>query len=145
MEDIDSPDTQTWVAAQGQLSREFLDSISGRDSMTQRLRDIWNYERWTPPVRYGANWFFTHNDGLQNQAVVFVTKDLRVGEAGSARLLLDPNTLSADGTVALRERAISPDERLFAYALSEAGSDWQVLRGGGVPPRPALPGTLPKS
>jgi prolyl oligopeptidase len=128
MEDIDSPDTRTWVTAQAQLSREFLDSIGGRDSMTQRLRDIWNYERWTPPVRHGGNWFFTHNDGLQNQSVVFVTKDLRAGDGGGTRLLFDPNTLSADGTVALRETAISADGRLFAYALSEAGSDWQVWR-----------------
>ena len=65
MEDIDSPDTRTWVAAQGQLSREFLDTIGGRDSMTQRLRDIWNFERWTPPVHHGGNWFFTHNDGFR--------------------------------------------------------------------------------
>jgi prolyl oligopeptidase len=142
MEDIDSPDTRTWVAAQGQLSREFLDSIGGRDSMTQRLRDIWNYERWSPPVRYGGNWFFTHNDGLQNQSVVFVMKDLRAGEAGAARLLLDPNTLSADGTVALRERAISADGRLFAYALSEAGSDWQVWRVRDVATGQDLPDTL---
>jgi prolyl oligopeptidase len=142
MEDIDSPDTRTWVAAQGQLSREFLDSIGGRDSMTQRLRDIWNYERWSPPVRYGGNWFFTHNDGLQNQSVVFVMKDLRAGEVGGARLLLDPNTLSADGTVALRERAISADGRLFAYALSEAGSDWQVWRVRDVATGQDLPDTL---
>jgi prolyl oligopeptidase len=142
MEDIDSPDTRTWVAAQGQLSKEFLDSIGGRDSMTRRLRDIWNYERWTPPVRHGGNWFYTHNDGLQNQSVVFVMKDPRAGEAGGARMLLDPNTLSADGTVALREHAISADGRLFAYALSEAGSDWQVWRVRDVATGQDLPDTL---
>ena len=142
MEDIDSPDTRTWVAAQGQLSREFLDSIGGRDSMTRRLRDMWNYERWTPPVRHGENWFYTHNDGLQNQSVVFVTKVLRADETGGARLLLDPNTLSTDGTVALREHAISADGRLFAYALSEAGSDWQVWRVRDVATGHDLPDTL---
>jgi prolyl oligopeptidase len=142
MEDIDSPDTRTWVAAQGQLSREFLDTIGGRDSMTRRLRDMWNYERWAPPVHHGGNWFYTHNDGLQNQSVVFVTKDLRAGQAGGARLLLDPNTLSADGTVALRETAISADGRLFAYALSEAGSDWQIWRIRDVATGQDLPDTL---
>jgi prolyl oligopeptidase len=142
MEDIDSPDTRTWVAAQGQLSREFLDTIGGRDSMTRRLRDMWNYERWTPPVHHGGNWFYTHNDGLQNQSVVFVSKDLRAGEGGGARLLLDPNTLSVDGTVALRETAISADGRLFAYALSEAGSDWQVWRIRDVATGQDLPDTL---
>jgi prolyl oligopeptidase len=142
MEDIDSPDTRTWVAAQGQLSREFLDTIGGRDSMTRRLRDMWNYERWTPPVHHGGNWFYTHNDGLQNQSVVFVSKDLRAGEGGGARLLLDPNTLSVDGTVALRETAISADGRLFAYALSEAGSDWQIWRIRDVATGQDLPDTL---
>src|SRR4029077_6336227 len=70
MEDIDSPDTRTWGAAQGQLSREFLDSIGGRDSMTQRLRDIWNYERWTPPVRYGGDLLFQHKTSTANPLVV---------------------------------------------------------------------------
>jgi prolyl oligopeptidase len=142
MEDIDSDDTRTWVSAQAQLSREFLDSIGGRDSMTQRLRDIWNYERWTPPVHHGGSWFFTHNDGLQNQSVVFVMKDLRAGDAGGARLLLDPNTLSADGTVALRGKAITADGRLFAYAVSEAGSDWQVWRVRDVATGQDLPDTV---
>ncbi len=137
MEDIDSPETQRWVAAQGELSRRFLDSIAGRESMTQRLRDMWNFERWTPPVRHGENWFYSHNDGLQNQAVVFV---MSPGLAG--RALVDPNTLSADGTVALRETAISADGRLFAYALSEAGSDWQTWRVRDVATGRDLPDTL---
>jgi prolyl oligopeptidase len=122
LENIDSADTTTWVAAEGRLSREFLDSIPGRDAIAERLRKIWNFERWTAPVRDGKNWFYTHNDGLQNQSVVFVTAD----PASAARVLLDPNTLSSDGTVALRETATSADGRLFAYALSDAGSDWQV-------------------
>ena len=143
MEDIDSPETRSWVAAQAELSREFLDSIAGRASMTQQLKDIWNFERWTPPVRHGENWFYTHNDGLQNQSVVFVMRDRRADEPESAaRVLLDPNTLSADGTVALRETAISADGRLFAYALSEAGSDWQVWRVRDVATGKDLPDTL---
>jgi prolyl oligopeptidase len=143
MEDIDSPETLNWVAAEGRLSREFLDSIAGRESMTQRLRDVWNFERWTPPVRHGENWFYTHNDGLQNQSVVFVMKDARAGDAAAgARVLLDPNALSADGTVALRETAVSADGRLFAYALSEAGSDWQIWRVRDVATGKDLPDTL---
>jgi prolyl oligopeptidase len=142
MEDIDSPETRGWVAEQAQLSREFLDSIAGRESMTQQLRNIWNFERWTPPVRHGENWFYTHNDGLQNQSVVFVMKDVRSSDAAGARVLLDPNTLSVDGTVALRETAISADGRFFAYALSEAGSDWQVWRVRDVTTGKDLPDTL---
>ena len=122
LEDIDSAQTGGWVAAEGRLSREFLDAIPGRGAIAERLRNIWNFERWTPPIRRGETWFFTHNDGLQNQSVVFVMSD----PAGAARVLFDPNTLSSDGTVSLREMAISADGRLFAYALSEAGSDWQV-------------------
>jgi prolyl oligopeptidase len=147
MEDIDSPETRGWVAAQARLSREFLDSIAGRESMSQQLRNIWNFERWTPPVRHGENWFYTHNDGLQNQSVVFVLptdgKAMRTGDTvAGARVLLDPNTLSTDGTVALRETAISADGRFFAYALSEAGSDWQVWRVRDVTTGKDLPDTL---
>jgi prolyl oligopeptidase len=142
MEDIDSPETQAWVAAEGQLSRDFLDAIAGRESMTQRLHDIWNFERWTPPVRHGENWFYTHNDGLQNQSVVFVTREPQSTDAGGARVLLDPNALSADGTVALRETAVSADGRWFAYAISEAGSDWQVWRVRDVATAKDLPDTL---
>ena len=143
MEDIDSPETRSWLAAENQLSRHFLDSTAGRESMTQRLNDLWNFERWTPPVRYGDNWFYTHNDGLQNQSVIFVMKDPGAGDgAAGARVLLDPNTLSADGTVALREEAISADGRLFAYALSEAGSDWQIWRVRDVATGKDLPDAL---
>ena len=138
LEDIDSPETREWVAAEGRLSRQYLDAIPGREAMTRRLRDIWNFERWTPPVRYGSRWFYSHNDGLQNQAVVRVAED----PAGAARTLIDPNSLSADGTVALRETAVSADGRLFAYALSEAGSDWQVWRVRDVATGKDLPDTL---
>ncbi len=138
LEDIDSPETTAWVAAQGRLSRRFLDAVDGRQAMTARLRDMWNFERWTPPVHYGAHWFYSHNDGLQNQSVVFVMDD----PAGASRLLLDPNTLSSDGTVALRETAVSADGRLFAYAWSDAGSDWQVWRVRDVASGQDLPDTI---
>ena len=122
MEDIDSPATRAWVEAQDKLSRDYLNALPGRDGIAQRLRQIWNFERWSAPTRHGRYWVYTHNDGLQNQAVIFVTTD----PAKPGRVLLDPNTLSKDGTVALRETAVSDDGRLFAYALSDAGSDWQI-------------------
>jgi prolyl oligopeptidase len=122
MEDIDSPATRAWVEAEGKLSRDYLNAIPGREAIAERLKQIWNFERWSPPEHHGRYWFYTHNDGLQNQSVTFATTD--PGTAG--RVLLDPNTLSKDGTVALRETAISDDGRLFAYALSDAGSDWQI-------------------
>ena len=122
MEDIDSPATRAWVAAEDKLSRDYLAALPGRAAIAARLKEIWNYERWGAPARHGHYWFYTHNDGLQNQAVIFVSTD--PGTPG--HILLDPNTLSKDGTVALRETAISDDGRLFAYALSDAGSDWQI-------------------
>jgi prolyl oligopeptidase len=122
LENIDSADTRTWVTAEEQLSRQFLDAIPGREELAERLRKVWNFERWSPPVRYGKTWLYTHNDGLQNQAVVFVATDIDA----PGRVLIDPNGLSADGTVALRETAMSDDGRLFAYSLSDGGSDWQV-------------------
>ena len=122
MEDIDSPATRTWVEAEDKLSRDYLAALPGREAIAARLKQIWNYERWGAPTRHGHYWFYTHNDGLQNQAVIFVTPD--PGTPG--HVLLDPNTLSKDGTVALRETAVSDDGRLFAYALSDAGSDWQI-------------------
>lgn len=122
MEDIDSPATRAWVEAEGKLSRTYLDAIPGRAAIEERLRKIWNFERWSAPEHHGRYWFYTHNDGLQNQAVIFATAD----PGTPAKVLLDPNRLSKDGTVALRETAISDDGRLFAYALSDAGSDWQI-------------------
>ncbi len=122
MEQIDSPATHAWVQAESKLTRGYLDAIAERRSIAARLKQSWDYERWSPPEHYGSYWFYSHNDGLQNQAVVFVTSDPRM----PAHVLLDPNTLSKDGTVALSDTAPSDDGRLFAYALSEAGSDWQT-------------------
>jgi prolyl oligopeptidase len=122
LEDIDSPQTRSWVEAESALSSKYLAAIPGRDEIARRLKQIWNFERWSPPEKHGQYWFYTHNDGLQNQAVIFATSDADK----PAHVLLDPNTLSKDGTIALRERAISSDGRYFAYALSDAGSDWQV-------------------
>ncbi len=122
MEDIDSPETRTWVEAERKLSRDYLDAIPGRDAIAERLKKIWNVEQWGSPEHHGKYWFYTHNDGLQNQSVVYVTTD----PASAGKVLLDPNTLAADGTISLREEAISDDGRYFAYALSDAGSDWQI-------------------
>ena len=122
MEDIDSPATRAWVEAEGKLSRAYLDALPKHEEFATHLKEIWNFERWSAPTLHGHNWFYTHNDGLQNQAVIFVTAD----PATPGHVLLDPNTLSKDGTVALRETAVSDDGRLFAYALSDAGSDWQI-------------------
>jgi prolyl oligopeptidase len=138
MENIDSPETRAWVEAEAKLSSRYLAAIPGRGAIAARLTKLWNFERWGAPEKYGEHWFFTHNDGLQNQSVIFVTSD----PGTAAHVLLDPNTLSADGTVALREQAISRDGRLFAYAVSDAGSDWQIWRVRDVATGKDLPDEL---
>ena len=124
MEDIDSPQTRAWVEAEAKQSSDYLAAIPGRDKIAERMRKIWNFERWSAPEKHGKWWIYSHNDGLQSQAVLFATDNPKA----KGRVLLDPNSLSKDGTVSLRESAVSDDGRYFAYALSEAGSDWQVWR-----------------
>jgi prolyl oligopeptidase len=122
MEDIDSPQTRGWVEAEAKLSSDYLAKIPARDKIAARMKKIWDFERWTAPEKHGKHWFYSHNDGLQSQSVVYVTDDPK----SAGKILLDLNGLSADGTVALRDHAISDDGRYFAYAVSDAGSDWQI-------------------
>jgi len=138
MEEIDSPQTRAWVQAQDKVSSAYLGALPHRVEIARRLKEIWNFERWSAPEKYGSNWFYTHNDGLQNQAVLFVTAN----PADKGRVLLDPNALSADGTVSLRETSVSDDGRLLAYALSDGGSDWQIWHVRDVATGADLPDTL---
>ena len=124
LENLDDARTRLWVGAEANLARSYLASLPGRDHIARTLTGIWNYERWTPPTRLGGRWFYTHNDGLQNQNVLWLTDD----PEHSGRVLLDPNSLSGDGTVALKGTDVTHDGRLLVYGLSEAGSDWEVLR-----------------
>jgi len=103
LEDIDSPATHEWIEAENKVTFDYLARIPGRDAIKQRLTEIWNYERYSAPQQYGGRYFYTHNDGLQNQAVLYVAD----APAAKPRLLLDPNTLTADGTMALKGYAIS--------------------------------------
>jgi len=121
LEDENSPATAAWVEAQNRVTFAYLGSIPERPIIRARLQRLWNYEKFTPPRREGNRYFFSYNNGLQNQYV------LCVGEAIGRphRVLLDPNTLSPDGTVALTGYAVSDDGRLLAYGLASAGSDWQ--------------------
>ncbi len=97
MEDVDSPQTTAWVKAEGDLTRSYLDAIPQRDAIRTEYRKLLDYEKVSAPFHQGPWWFFTRNTGLQNQNVLYV----RRGENGTPRVLLDPNTLAADGTVAL--------------------------------------------
>src|SRR5215472_12747892 len=121
LEDTDSPDTKTWVEEENKLTYSYLDQIPYRGAIRDRLLKLWNYERFTVPEVEGGRYFFQHNNGLQNQNVLFVAESLNA----EPRELLDPNTLSSDGTVALSGTAITDDGKLMAYGTAASGSDWQ--------------------
>ena len=120
MENVDSGEVKTWVDAENRLTRGYLDDVPGREAMHARLMEITNFERYTAPTRKGSRYFYEHNTGLQNQNVVFWQEGLK----GEPKVLLDPNTMSGDGTVALSGMSVTEDGRLAAYAIAEAGSDW---------------------
>ena len=120
MENVDSPEVKQWVDAENTLTRSYLDPIPGRDAIKSRLLALTDYERYSAPGRQGKRYFYSHNTGLQNQAVFFWQEGL----SGEPHVLIDPNTLSKDGTVALNGMGLTDDGKLMAYALSDAGSDW---------------------
>ncbi|NSW53132.1 MAG: S9 family peptidase [Anaerolineae bacterium] len=120
MEDLDSDETTAWVQAQNECTNAFLAGISQREQIKQRMTGLWNYEKFSTPFRRGGRIFTFHNDGLQNQNVLFWQESLE----SEPKVLLDPNTLSEDGTIALNTLAISPDGSKLAYGLSVSGSDW---------------------
>jgi prolyl oligopeptidase len=123
LEDPDAQDTREWVAAENALTRKYVDSYAGRDKIAKWLTNIWNYPRYSLPYKHGGRYFFSKNDGLQNQSVIYMQESLD----GEARLVIDPNKLSEDGTIALNSEEYSYDGKLFAYGLSKSGSDWQEI------------------
>ncbi|HET6350165.1 MAG TPA: prolyl oligopeptidase family serine peptidase [Candidatus Krumholzibacteria bacterium] len=123
MEDPDSKETRAWVDAENVLTRSYIDSYPAREAIEARLKTLFNYERYSVPVRHGDRYFYTRNDGLQNQAVLYMQKV----NGGDPVVVLDPNKLLADGTVALTTTSYSKDGTMLGYGLSTAGSDWQEL------------------
>lgn len=124
LEDDNSEETKAWVKAQNALTFAYLEKLPRREEIKTRLKKLWNYERVGQPFERGGRWFFTHNSGLQNQAVLMTASSLE----GEARVLLDPNAMSKDGTTSLSDYEPSEDGKLIAYGISEAGSDWTTLR-----------------
>ncbi|GAA3950207.1 prolyl oligopeptidase family serine peptidase [Hymenobacter algoricola] len=125
LEDLDSPETKAWVTAENKVTFGYLDKIPFREQIKARLTKMWNYERYGVPQVEGSNLYFSKNDGLQNQAVLYVQQN---GAEGQPDVLLDPNKFSADGTTALAGTYFSNDHRYLAYATSGGGSDWQKLK-----------------
>jgi len=117
----DSPDVTAWVEAQGKYTRTMLDQLPGRDGIKKRLLELNQYTRGASPVKRAGRVFFLRQDGLQNQPVLYVRE-----KDGAERELLNPNTLTKDGTAAISSWAPSPNGKLLVYGIAKAGSDWEV-------------------
>jgi len=124
LEDPNSEETAAWVRAQNEATFAYLGAISGRDRIAERLTELWNYPKFSIPYFLGGRYVFGKNDGLQNQDVLYAQETLE----DEPRVLLDPNRLSEDGTVALANLSFSDDGRYMMYGTSASGSDWQTLR-----------------
>jgi prolyl oligopeptidase len=121
LENLDSEQTKKWIEAENKVTADYLAAIPERKKINEKMTALWNYEKYTVPYHEGSRYFFSKNTGLQNQNVVYTGSTL----PGEAKMLLDPNTLSKDGTIALSGIDITDDGKLMAYGLAVAGSDWQ--------------------
>jgi prolyl oligopeptidase len=124
LEDPESEKTRTWVEAENKVTRAYLNTFKGRERIRKRLTELWNYPKYSVPTKEGRRYFFFKNDGLQNQSVLYMQDTLD----SEPVLLLDPNQLSKDGTVALSTQKFNKDGTLLAYGLSQSGSDRQDIK-----------------
>ncbi|MEK6615223.1 MAG: prolyl oligopeptidase family serine peptidase, partial [Bacteroidota bacterium] len=123
LEDDTSEETKQWVEAENKVTFDYLSKIPFRQQMKNRLTQVWNFEKMTAPFKKGNYYFFYKNNGLQNQNVLYVQDRLN----GSPKVLIDPNTLSADGTTSLSGISIREDGKYIAYNLAKSGSDWNDI------------------
>jgi prolyl oligopeptidase len=138
LENSDSPETRQWIEEQNKLTFGYLNQIPERAWIKERLTKLWNYEKVSAPFKRGDRYFIYKNDGLQNQSVLYWMKGLK----DTPKVVIDPNKLSADGTVAMAGSSISDDGKLIAYALSSGGSDWTEWHVREVETAKDLPDTI---
>ena len=138
LEDETSPEVKAWVDAQNKVTFAYLDKIPYREKLKARLTQLINYPRINAPFRRGDTYFFTKNDGLQNQSVYYIQK----GVNGTPEVFLDPNKFSADGTSTLSAFSLSKDGKYVAYGMSTGGSDWVEIHLMEVATRKVLPDHL---
>lgn len=120
----ESKDVAGWVEAQNKVTFGYLEQIPEREYINERLTELWNFEKFGAPSKHGGRYYYSHNSGLQNQYVLYVQDSLD----SEARVLMDPNTWSDDGTVALAGTAFSDDGNYVAYGVQDAGSDWRIWK-----------------
>jgi prolyl oligopeptidase len=118
----ESPEVAAWVEAENKVTNAYLEAIPERGAIKKRLTELWNYERYSLPTKKTGLYFFSRNDGLQNQSVLYVADALKA----KPRVLIDPNQWSKDGTVSLAGTAVSPEAKFLAYGKSAGGSDWHT-------------------
>jgi prolyl oligopeptidase len=138
LEDVDSPETLKWVEAENQLTFRYLAAIPQREAVRQRLTDLYNYERYSAPLQVRGRIFYAYNSGLQDQAVYYYQDSAE----DSPHVLIDPNTLSADGTTAIDGFFPNHSGSLVAYSTAQAGSDWSIWKIRAVQSGKDLPDTL---
>ena len=123
LEDDNSTETAEWVKTQNQLTFGYLEKLPFRNQIKTRLTELWDYPKYGTPFKEAGKYFFFRNNGLQNQSVLYITSDL----AAEPKVLLDPNTLSADGTIALTSTEVSNDGKYLVYMVAKSGSDWNEI------------------
>ena len=121
LEDDKSTETAAWVAAENEVTQDYLSKIPFREQVRKRLEEMWNYPKYTSPKKVGEYYYYYKNDGLQNQSILYRQKGLN----GAPEVFLDPNTMSKDGTAAVGSPAFSKNKKYAAYLIAQAGSDWQ--------------------
>ncbi|WP_235207818.1 MULTISPECIES: prolyl oligopeptidase family serine peptidase [unclassified Alteromonas] len=129
LEAQDTPEVKAWVDAQNALAKPLLSALPSHERYTERLTALWDYEKYSTPYIVNSKVFYTYNNGLQNQYVMYVSSDAE-GEGkgeGNFDVLIDPNTLSDDGTVSMASTEVSPQAGYLAYTLSDGGSDWKTV------------------
>ncbi len=123
MEELESEAVDAWVEAENEVSFPYLASLPSRDPIKERITELWNYERFGQPREENGRYFFSRNDGLQDQSVLYVSEGL---DGTETRTLIDPNAFSEDATIALSQYSVSRDGKMLAYSTSDGGSDWKT-------------------
>jgi len=123
LEDDNSTETTEWVEAENKITFEYLDKIPFREQLKERLTEIWNYPKYRVPFKRGDKYFIQKNDGIQNQDILYIMDNIDA----ELEVLLDPNSLSEDGTVALSDISVSKDGKYLGYSISLGGSDWNEI------------------
>lgn len=125
LENPEDLEVQQWVDVQNKQTQEFLATFPDREKVKGKLTEAWNFPKYTVPRKEGDHFYFHKNDGLQNQAVFYRTKDL---DSGELEIVLDPNTMNEEGTAAITNLSFTNDGKRLAYGISLNGSDWQEIK-----------------